>query len=68
MSYPFFYNQVGQMSAVGSIESPLIDISHEPLDRVIESDDSWLTKAVQRIQDEVSADPAAAVAAFQSSL
>ena len=56
------------MSAVGSIESPLIDISHEPLDRVIESDDSWLTKAVQRIQDEVSADPAAAVAAFQSSL
>lgn len=57
------------MSGVDIIESPLINVSHEPLARVIESDDSWIKRAVLRIQDEASsADPEAAVAAFQSSL
>jgi FXSXX-COOH protein len=50
------------------IESDLPDLSMRSLGEVTGSDDSWLERAVERIRAEVAADPAAAVAAFNSSL
>lgn len=51
------------------IESDLLDVAGEPLDVLIVSDDTWLQRAVDRIRAEASScDPAAAVAAFNSSL
>jgi hypothetical protein len=50
------------------IESELLDVTGESLAGLVQSDDTWLRRAVDRIRDEASsADPAAAVAAFNSS-
>ena len=61
------------MSLVGTAESTvitssMIDVSHETLDHVFRSEDTWLQRAVERIRSEADAEPEAAVAAFQSSL
>jgi hypothetical protein len=51
------------------IESELLDVAGEPLDVLIQSDDTWLRRAVDRIRDEASSVSAdAAVAAFNSNI
>ena len=55
------------MSDTSTIETELLDVTGEPLAELIQSDDTWLRRAVDRIRDEASAlDPAASVAAFNN--
>lgn len=54
-----------------TLTSALPDVSRTPLDQIGREDtaaESWIEKAVRRIREEAGGDPAAAVAAFQSSL
>lgn len=50
------------------IELDRPNVSGESLEALSESSDSWLRRAVDRVRDEAASDPAASVAAFNSSL
>ena len=55
------------MSDTSTIETELLDVAGEPLAELIQSDDTWLRRAVDRIRAEASSlDPTASVAAFNN--